>query len=69
MDNCHISYGHDEYLYQLLKFNNINLPNEALYIIRYHSLYLHHRENAYEHLLNDKDIVLTYIFKDLVYNS
>lgn len=63
LDNCHISYGHDEYLYQLLKFNNINLPNEALYIIRYHSLYLHHCENAYEHLLNDKDIELLPLLK------
>jgi len=55
LDNCYVSYGHDEYLYQLLKHNQTKLPEEALYIIRFHSLYLHHRENAYEHLMNDKD--------------
>jgi inositol oxygenase len=31
------------------------LPEEALYMIRYHSFYPGHRENAYDHLLNDKD--------------
>jgi len=63
LEKCLISYGHDEYLYQLLKFNNINLSEEALYIIRYHSLYLHHKENAYKHLLNDKDIKLLPLLK------
>ena len=33
-DNTHMSYGHDEYLYQVCKKY---LPVEALYIIRYHS--------------------------------
>jgi inositol oxygenase len=31
------------------------LPEEAHYIIRYHSCYPIHREGAYGHLLNDKD--------------
>ncbi len=56
LDNCYVSYGHDEYLYQLLKYNNTKLPEEALYIIRFHSLYLHHDKNAYEHLMSEKDI-------------
>jgi len=55
LDNCLISFGHDEYMYQVLINNNTTLPEEALYAIRYHSLYLHHRENAYKHLLSDKD--------------
>jgi inositol oxygenase len=47
-----MSWGHDEYLYQLTKDY---LPEEALYMIRYHSFYAQHRENAYDHLLDDHD--------------
>jgi inositol oxygenase len=52
MDNVQISWGHDEYLYQLTKEH---LPEPALYMIRYHSFYSQHREKAYDHLLNDHD--------------
>jgi inositol oxygenase len=34
LDNVHLSWGHDEYLYHLLK---PYLPEPALYMIRYHS--------------------------------
>jgi inositol oxygenase len=47
-----MSWGHDEYLYQMTKNY---LPEPALYMIRYHSFYSQHRENAYDHLLNDHD--------------
>ena len=50
--NVHMSWGHDEYLYQLLKDC---LPEPALYMIRYHSFYAWHREGQYGHLLNDQD--------------
>jgi inositol oxygenase len=50
--NVHMSWGHDEYLYQLTKDH---LPEPALYMIRYHSFYAQHRENAYDHLLDDHD--------------
>ena len=33
LDNVMCSWGHDEYLYQILKYNKINLPEEAYYII------------------------------------
>jgi inositol oxygenase len=55
LNNVKCSWGHDEYLYQILKHNKIDLPEEALYIIRYHSLYAHHKENCYKHLLSDYD--------------
>ena len=55
LDSTICSWGHDEYLYQVLKYNKTKLPDEALYIIRYHSLYVHHKENEYEHLINEKD--------------
>ena len=52
LSNVHMSWGHDEYMYNVVKDY---LPEPALYIIRYHSFYAWHRENAYQHLMNDKD--------------
>ena len=52
LDNVDISWGHDEYLYQVTKEY---LPQEALYMIRYHSCYPIHREGAYGYLMNDHD--------------
>ncbi|UGU15654.1 inositol oxygenase [Sinomicrobium kalidii] len=52
LENVKMSWGHDEYLYQIMKDY---LPEPALYIIRYHSFYAQHRENAYDHLMNEKD--------------
>jgi inositol oxygenase len=53
LDNVHMSWGHDEYLYSVVKNY---LPKEALYIIRYHSFYAAHKESAYDYLMNDYDI-------------
>lgn len=50
--NVHMSWGHDEYVYQMMKNN---LPESGLYMLRYHSFYSWHREGAYEHLLDDHD--------------
>ena len=52
LDQVHLSWGHDEYLYHVVKDH---LPEEALYMIRYHSFYPGHREGAYDYLMNDKD--------------
>jgi inositol oxygenase len=52
LDNVDLSWGHDEYLYQVMKDY---LPEEGLYMIRYHSFYPGHRERAYDCLMNDKD--------------
>ncbi len=50
--NVHMSWGHDEYIYQMLKDY---LPEPGLYMLRYHSFYAWHREGAYEYLLDDHD--------------
>lgn len=50
--NVDLSWGHDEYLYHVVKGR---LPEEALYMIRYHSFYPGHRESAYDYLMNDHD--------------
>lgn len=50
--NVHMSWGHDEYVYQMMKDY---IPEPGLYMLRYHSFYAQHRENAYNHLLDDHD--------------
>lgn len=52
LDKVKMSWGHDEYLYQIVKDY---LPKPALYMIRYHSFYAQHRENAYGYLMNEED--------------
>jgi inositol oxygenase len=52
LDNVTMSWGHDEYLYHVVKDY---LPDEALYPIRYHSFYPAHKENDYDYLFNDHD--------------
>ena len=55
LDNCHVAWGHDEYLYQVLMHHRTSLPTEALHVVRYHSLYPHHQDGAYGELLNEQD--------------
>jgi inositol oxygenase len=52
LDRVHLSWGHDEYLYHVVKDH---LPPEALAMIRYHSFYAWHREGAYGHLTDERD--------------
>lgn len=54
LDNLTISFGHDEYLFQVLN-GNCTLPAGALRMIRYHSLYPVHNAGAYDYLLTDRD--------------
>tara|TARA_B100001989_G_C24541613_1_gene467917 strand:+ start:359 stop:2041 length:1683 start_codon:yes stop_codon:yes gene_type:complete len=58
LDNCFISFGHDEFLYQVLINSKTTLPSPALKIIRYHSLYAWHDKNEYNHLENEDDIMI-----------
>lgn len=52
LDNVQLSWGHDEYIYQVCKDY---LPMEGLYMLRYHSFYPWHREQEYQYLLNQQD--------------
>jgi len=55
LGNVHLSWGHDEYLYHVVKDR---LPEEALAMIRYHSFYAAHREGEYTHLMTGRDKAL-----------
>ncbi|HWD00535.1 MAG TPA: inositol oxygenase family protein [Candidatus Sulfopaludibacter sp.] len=52
LDNVQLSWGHDEYIYQVTKSY---LPEPAQYMLRYHSFYPAHKHGAYRHLMNDHD--------------
>jgi inositol oxygenase len=52
LSNVDLSWGHDEYLYQVVK---PYLPEEGLSMIRYHSFYPWHREGEYTQLMDDHD--------------
>jgi inositol oxygenase len=52
LDNVHLSWGHDEYIYQVAK---PYLPEPALYMLRYHSFYPAHKHGAYKHLMTAHD--------------
>ena len=54
MDNIMLSWGHDEYLYHVVKGQS-TLPPEALAMIRYHSFYPWHQQNAYRHFMDEHD--------------
>jgi len=53
--NVFMSYGHDEYLYQVMKHNKCKLPPQSFFIVRFHSFYPWHTYGAYSHLTNEYD--------------
>jgi len=51
-----MSWGHDEYLYQVLEnHSDCKLPEEALEVIRLHSFYLWHMYGEYKYLCDEHD--------------
>jgi len=52
LDNVDLSWGHDEYMYHVTKDY---LPEEARYMIRYHSFYPAHQEGEYKYLMSERD--------------
>ncbi len=56
IDNLVLSYGHDEYLFSVLKNNkNHKISSKYLDIIRYHSFYPWHSEGEYKQFMIKKD--------------
>jgi inositol oxygenase len=53
LDKVHLSWGHDEYIYQVTRNY---LPEPAHYMLRYHSFYPAHRGGAYRNLMNAHDV-------------
>jgi inositol oxygenase len=55
LDNLCFAFGHDEFMYRMLKANKATIPREGLDMIRYHSAYPMHDKGAYTHLLKPED--------------
>ena len=57
LGNLNISFGHDEYLYQVLNQNKDkhSISQESMNIIRYHSFYPWHTSGEYIRFMNSKD--------------
>lgn len=64
LENLTLSYGHDEYLYQVLMGNRDKhkLDKKYMDVIRYHSFYPWHTCGAYRHLMLPGD---SYILSDV----
>jgi len=55
LDNVNMSWGHDEYMYQVCVHNGCTLPPAALKVIRFHSFYAWHNKGEYQNLMDDSD--------------
>lgn len=56
LDNLTLSWGHDEYLYRVLRNHpTCSIPQEGLDMIRYHSFYPWHTGGDYQQFVTDKD--------------
>jgi len=56
LENLTITYGHDEYLYQVLKQNkNHKITERYMNMIRYHSFYPWHTGGSYQQFMKDSD--------------
>ena len=49
------AFGHDEYLYRVLKNAGSTIPEEGLQMIRLHSCYPFHKHDAYGKFLTSSD--------------
>jgi len=55
IDNLKFAFGHDEYMYQVLKFNKSLIPQAGLSMIRLHSCYPWHSAGEYQLLMKPED--------------
>jgi len=56
ISNLLMSWGHDEYMYQMLKENGCTIPEEGLNMIRLHSFYPWHDKRAYTQFEAPEDL-------------
>ncbi|MCI5057239.1 MAG: inositol oxygenase [Flavobacteriales bacterium] len=56
LDNLEMAWGHDEYMYQVMKNHKDNkIPQAGMVMLRFHSFYPWHSEGSYKHLLKPED--------------
>jgi len=55
LNNLLMSWGHDEYFYQVCLANNCKIPKQGLAMIRFHSFYPWHTYGGYQSLTSEED--------------
>lgn len=55
ISNLMLSWGHDEYMYHVLKHNKCTVPEEGLNMIRFHSFYPWHDKRAFTQFESPED--------------
>jgi inositol oxygenase len=55
LDNLKFAWGHDEYMYRMLKFNKVSIPEAGLQMVRLHSAYPWHWKGEYDHFMAEGD--------------
>ncbi|XP_035584854.1 inositol oxygenase-like [Zalophus californianus] len=58
LENVLMSWGHDEYMYQMMKFNKFSLPPEAFYMVRFHSFYRWYTGGDDRQLCSEQDLAM-----------
>lgn len=56
LDALVFAWGHDEYMYRVLKHNQSTIPEQGLAMIRLHSCYPWHEHGEYERFVTAKDV-------------
>ena len=54
--NMEFSFSHDLYMYEFLKQNEASIPEEGLYVIRFHSFYPWHKYQQYSLFADELDL-------------
>eukprot|EP00040_Diaphanoeca_grandis_P039731 m.259967 g.259967 ORF g.259967 m.259967 type:complete len:312 (-) comp38965_c0_seq1:551-1486(-) len=55
ISNLNLSWGHDEYLYRVLVNHGCNIPEQGLWMVRFHSFYPWHTGKSYTQFADAKD--------------
>jgi len=55
LENVEMTWGHDEYMYQVCVHNGCTIPQEGLNMIRFHSCYPWHNQGEYYYLMKEDD--------------
>lgn len=55
INELNMSWGHDEYMYHMLRKNGCTLPPAAMAMVRFHSFYPWHTGGAYMHFMGEGD--------------
>ncbi len=58
IENLLLSFGHDQYLYNVLQKNTHHLSKKYQDLIRFHSFYPWHTYKEYQHFMKDTDYVI-----------